>query len=211
MTSKYPKLALAGTVASALFGALMFFVKEFPDLQEKYIYRSETWSGNWSSNAEYDISAITNENIGSESGNIAIRLVSQAGKGTVHGQIITEGLCEFQPMTWMFYLDSNSHNFFSAGNSRDFVLSYLRMGKKETIGTLRFTIDGGGDLTEVLVVEKLELMPGVVFPDKFGVGKDLPAFDQDEKLLNDKCGEIHSNFIKAMTDSINKKAVAKES
>jgi len=191
-------------VITALSVSLYFFSDQIPAALDKYFYRSSLWSGNWSSNTEYTVAPGLSDNLSSTSPKIIIRLKSDAERGSVQGDIISEGLCELQPITRIFYFDSKRPNFLSFGQTRDFQVSYLRAGIKVPVATVRAEIKEPIDELQVLLLKTVESAADAAFPERIGVAKNLSAFEEDVDYLNKKCADVTLEFYKALAERLKK-------
>ncbi|MBK3882568.1 hypothetical protein GFK97_17760 [Pseudomonas stutzeri] len=135
-----------------------------------------------------------------DSPKIIIRLKSDAERGTVQGDVISEALCELQPITWIFYFDSKKPNLLSFGRTRDFQVSYLRAGIKVPIAIVRAEIQEPVDDMQVLVLSLISSHVDSALPHVFGVAKNLNAFDEDVEYLNERCADITMRFHKSLAD-----------
>jgi|GEM_PF-7123815 len=197
-------VAGVAAVITALSVSLYFFSDQIPTALDKYFYRSSVWDGNWSSNTEYTIAPGLSDYVSPDSPKIIIRLKSDAERGTVQGNIISEGLCELQPITWIFYFDSKKPNFLSFGRTRDFQVSYLREGIKVPIALVRAEIQESVEDLQILVLSLIGPHVGTAFPQVVGVAKNLNAFDEDVEYLDERCADIKARFYKSLADHWNK-------
>lgn len=178
--------------------SLYLFSDQIPAALDKHFYRSGLWSGSWSSNTEYTIAPGLSDHLPADSPKVIVRMKADPERGTIHGDIISEGLCESNPITWIFYFDSKKPNYLSFGKTRDFEISYLRGGTKVPMATVRAEIQKPTDGTDVLILKTLTSSTGAVLPERFGVAKDLNAFDDDLEYLNDKCADVTAEFYKEL-------------
>ena len=200
-------------VVFCLIAFPLWFVKDFSSVKKTvldYFYRSEVWSGNWSNNSEYMILEQDNPAVGEgidNYGKVIVRLQSSTN-GEVHGDIVSEELCEYQPITWYFFLDSKGPNYFSLGRSRDFELSFLEQGKKHPVAMLRFYIDENSSESDTVVIKPRATAPNLKFPKELGLVKGLPAFDQDVTELNEKCADVSKKVHELIIEHLKKSTQA---
>lgn len=197
---KHWKLFSAAGGIFLAIGGYIGIANDYPEFLENYFYKSEIWTGNFSSTTEYTIITGNYPKIPDDQGQIIIRLESKKGSGQVHGDLITKGLCDFNPITWIFYIDSTKPNYLSLGKTRDFVISYLRHGKKAPIAEVRMTLNEIDDTPDTIQGKLLNKADGLDFPSKFVIGRELQAFDDDVKELNEYCGQVTFNFHKAVIE-----------
>lgn len=183
----------------------LWFLQDFGGIKKTvldYFYRVDAWKGNWSNNPDYEILEQRNPSVSdglNSYGKVIVRLQPGPG-GEVHGDIISEKLCEYQPITWYFFLDSLGPNYLSLGRSRDFELSYLKGGKKQPIAMLRFFIDDAQSDSDIVVIRPRAMSQRLSFPQQMGLVRDLPAFDDDVTELNEKCADVTKKFHEVMSE-----------
>lgn len=183
-------------------GGYIGIANDYPQFLENYFYRSELWTGDFSSTTEYSIITGNYPDIPNEQAQIILRINSTNGSGQVHGDLITKGLCAFNPATWIFYIDSVKPNYLSLGKTRDFVISYLGNGKKIPVAEVRLKINEIYDTPNTIQGKLLSKAPNLEFPSDFVVGQGLQAFEDDVTELNDYCGQVTLDFYKAEIEKI---------
>lgn len=188
------KLLATGLTVIGGIGAVIGLAIDSSDFMEKFFYKHELWTGKFSTTTEYSIITGDYPKIPEEQPRFIININSAEGTGTVRGEMYSEKICNFNPVTWHFYIDSENPDYLSLGKSRKFVLSYLMNSKKVPIAELRITMSEPHDAPTVMEIKPLALAPGLEIPNKVIAGNDLAAYQDDYDHLHKYCADVNKDF-----------------
>ncbi|MEE4310027.1 hypothetical protein V2K29_08095 [Pseudomonas alliivorans] len=191
--------------ALGVVGLFIGLAIDFPDFREKYFYKHGLWSGKFSTTTEYTIITGDYPAPPADQPRFVVNIESAEGSGSVHGEMFSEGICKYNPISWYFYLDSDApglQGYASLGHSRKFILSYLRDSKKVPIAEIKITISEPHDSPTAMEIEPLAVAPGLEIPGKIIAGKDLEAYSDDYDFLQDYCGKTSQEFHIKMIEMI---------
>ncbi|MDM9555977.1 MULTISPECIES: hypothetical protein [Pseudomonas] len=202
-------LKTLGSIIAALgvIGALIGLAIDFPDFREKYFYKHDLWTGKFSTTTEYTIITGDYPETPADQPRFVVNIESAEGSGSVHGEMFSEGICKYNPISWYFFLDSDTpglQGYASLGQSRKFILSYLRDSKKVPMAEIKISISEPHDSPVAMKIEPLAVAPGLEIPDKIIAGKDLEAYREDYDYLQDYCGKTSQDFHIKMIEMIKK-------
>ncbi|QKK98380.1 hypothetical protein GEV38_21500 [Pseudomonas sp. 13159349] len=191
---KLIKLLATGLTVIGGIGAIIGLAIDSSDFMEKFFYKHELWTGKFSTTTEYSIITGDYPEIPEEQPRFIININSSEGTGIVRGEMFSEKICKFNPVTWYFYIDSETPDYLSLGKSRKFILSYLMHSKKVPIAELRITMSEPHDAPTVMEIKPLSLAPGLEIPEKVIAGNELAAYQEDYDHLQKYCADVNKDF-----------------
>lgn len=198
---KYTLIYAAGFLTS-FSGALESMVKipaTYSELKKTYLYDTDFLSGHWSTNAEY---LMNSGDAGLDINQPKMILNFDVSEdGSVQGEILSEGICDALPITYVIILESGAPGFRDFFFDRKFYLEQLHEGKMQTVAVLKLVME---DKKNSAI--KFELVGGGDFlPKEIIFGKDLPQYDHDFKDLSDYCAKSPMKFWKDYFEKQGKK------
>lgn len=187
---------LGGMIAliTSLSMMIGFFDEQVPQKIEKYFYRVDAWSGQWSSNTEYMIITDVEGFLPWQSDPVVVMLSAGAKNGSLTGTIVSKPLCELAPLTWVIFISSEGPEWMTLGGSRIFTISQLKGMKKSFIGQIKGTIRKGEDGTEWIEFSSVNTGYEYLKLDGVRVVKNAALIDQDEDMLQEYCAKMMTNF-----------------
>ncbi|MBV7426769.1 MULTISPECIES: hypothetical protein [unclassified Acidovorax] len=196
------------TIVAFILGGLVWFVNDAGKTKDnvaKVFNRDDFWTGNWSMNAEYLLPADYDKyNLGAPGFDRLVMNLSATENGVVEGLVLSKNLCQQNPITWNFFVDSHGPGLLSLGSSRDFVLSFQRDGRKVFAAMLRAEIVENKGRIKVIRFTVRENPSGIPFPPIAVFAKNLPAFQDDSEQVTAECQKYRLDFHKEIRKSMEK-------
>lgn len=199
------KFLIAGLTVIGGIGTIIGLAIDSSDFMEKFFYKHTLWTGKFSTTTEYSIITGDYPEIPEDQPKFIINIESIEGTGIVKGEIFSENICAFNPVTWYFYIDSEKPDYLSLGNSRKFILSYLRDFKKIPIAELKISMSEPHDAPTVMEIKPIALAPGLKIPDRIIAGNGLAAYQDDYDHLQKYCADVNTEFHMQMIEMIRKR------
>lgn len=205
------KAKIAYTIIAAVLVIILWMINDLSSTVKNgygYFNKSDFWEGKWSVNSEYLIlqRGLEGYNIGVE-GDFSKKMtisIGHEGNGEFFGEVIYKELCEMNPMTWGFFLESKGPNFFSFGKTREFYLTFLREGRTIYLATIRGRILANDEKHQIMELEVIENPSSTPFPKKVRLSKHLPSYEEDFKEIMDHCLETSSKSRLEMMKNVEK-------
>lgn len=156
----------------------------YKELKKVYFYSGNSISGKWSNNTEYLLGG-GELGFADEQPKIIMQ-VSVNEHDEISGEILSEGLCEALPITWVVSIESPEPGIFSLFSNRKLYIKQLKNNLMETVAIMEIISldDRRGTVSLQRVADPLEILPV-----KVSLAKDLPAFDDDFKEISEFCAD----------------------
>lgn len=184
--TKYALVYFAGI----LTGAVPFLnnISELPasieKFRETYLYEKDFLSGTWSTDAEYVLNA-ADMGLDTDQPNIVLDM-NFGDKGFIQGSFLSEGICDYAPITWIITIESESPSLHNLLLDRKFQVKQIHNGKMEKIADLKLTnLNMEKHTIEFTVTDDFSKS----LPKKIILGKDLPKAEENREKLENYCAE----------------------
>ncbi|MEN4670516.1 hypothetical protein ABEH32_07070 [Pantoea agglomerans] len=177
------------TGASGFLDGLNKFPESYSQFKQVYLYDSEFLKGDWSTNAEY-LANSHDLGLDVEQAKIVMSMEPETD-GSITGEIMSEKICDALPLTWYINFQSEAPSLLNFFVDRKFYITQLHNGETETVAVLKLIDENKkfGAVTFQVIGDKTQMLP-----DKITFGKNMPAYKNDYKQLQDYCGDSPRKF-----------------
>ncbi len=177
----------------------------YSKLKTQYLYTPEVYDSTWSNNSEYITDGVE-LGLDHGDGSKVVMMIKTNDDGSISGVIYKKSLCDFNPLTDSFYLESPAPSWLDLFSSRYFYVSFLHDGRHEYLAKLKLTDYNSSKKVMTFETNKDDEW---VLGSGFKVSAMLPAADDDIKEIESYCmarkGEFFKKILREVGESKKKK------
>lgn len=156
----------------------------YKELKKVYFYNGGSLAGKWSNNAEY---LLGGGELGLEYGQPKIIMQIEANEhDEISGEILSEGICEALPFTWVISIESPEPGISSLFSNRRLYIKQLKNDLMETVAIMEIM---HFDSRKGTISLQRVADPLAILPERVSLAKNLPAFDDDFNYISEFCSE----------------------